>query len=177
MQEGTYDLYGEQYGGDIIQILEEGFQCLSEEMHPESLMVIPYLYTVEEVSAIAVLPVLYPGETIELPKETVPERMEGMFLGRDRDGHEIYYPWSLLPKHGFLAGMPGSGKTNTMMYLVNSMYKAGIPVLVMEPAKKEYRVLSTLEDMKGITLFSPSANSLFPIHINPFEFPEGMKPV
>ncbi len=175
LQEGTYDLYGEQYGGDIIQILEEGFQCLSEEMHPESLMVIPYLYTVEEVSAIAVLPVLYPGETIELPKETVPERMEGMFLGRDRDGHEIYYPWSLLPKHGFLAGMPGSGKTNTMMYLVNSMYKAGIPVLVMEPAKKEYRVLSTLEDMKGITLFSPSANSLFPIHINPFEFPEGMK--
>lgn len=45
----------------------------------------------------------------------------------------------------------------------------------MEPAKKEYRVLTTLEGMKEISLFSPSANSMFPLHINPFEFPRGMK--
>lgn len=175
LEEGMYELYGEQYGGNIDQILEEGFQCLSEDMQPESLMIIPYLYTVEEVSAVALLPVLYPGESIELPKETVPERMNGMLLGKDQEKNEIYYPWSLLTKHGFLAGMPGSGKTNTMMYLVSKMYNAGIPVLVMEPAKKEYRILSVLEEMKGVFLFSPSANSMFPIHINPFEFPEGMK--
>ena len=175
LQEGTYDLYGEVYGGNVSQILEGGFQCFSEEMYPESLMVIPYIYTVEEVSAFALLPVLYPGETIELAKETVPERMEGMLLGKDRNDHAIYYPWNLLSKHGFLAGMPGSGKTNTMMYLVNSIFQAGIPVLVMEPAKREYRVLATLETMKGMFLFSPSANSMFPIHINPFEFPKGMK--
>lgn len=175
VQEGTYDLYGERYGGDIEQILDEGFQCLSEEMTPKSLMTLPYLYTVDEVSAIAVLPVLYAGETIELPKETVPERMDGMLLGTDCENHSIFYPWSLLPKHAFLAGMPGSGKTNTMMYLVTNMHKAGIPVLVMEPAKKEYRILATLDEMKGTYLFSPSANSMFPIHINPFEFPKGMK--
>ena len=55
------------------------------------------------------------------------------------------------------------------------MHKAGIPVLVMEPAKKEYRILATLDEMEGTYLFSPSANSMFPIHINPFEFPRGMK--
>lgn len=175
LQEGTYDLYGERYGGDLEQILDEGFQCLSEEMKPKSLMAIPYLYTVDEASTIALLPVLYAGETIELPKETVPEKLNGMLLGVDCEKHQIFYPWSLLPKHAFLAGMPGSGKTNTMMYLVTNMHKAGIPVLVMEPAKKEYRILATLDEMKGTYLFSPSANSMFPIHINPFEFPKGMK--
>lgn len=175
VQEGTYDLYGEKYGGDVKQILEEGFQCLSEEMQPRSLMAIPYLYTADEVSAIALLPVLYEGESIELPKETVPEKMNGMLLGMDREKHPIFYPWSLLSKHAFLAGMPGSGKTNTMMYFVTNMHKAGIPVLVMEPAKKEYRILATLDEMEGTYLFSPSANSMFPIHINPFEFPRGMK--
>lgn len=175
VQEGTYDMYSERYGGNLEQILDEGFQCLSEERKPKSLMAIPYLYTVEEVSSIALLPVLYTGETIELSKETVPEKLEGMLLGVDHENHEIFYPWSLLSKHAFLAGMPGSGKTNTMMYLVTNLYKAGIPVLVMEPAKKEYRILATLEEMKGTYLFSPSANSMFPIHINPFEFPKGMK--
>ena len=34
-----------------------------------------------------------------------------------------YYSMS---KHVFLAGMPGSGKTNTMMYLISEMHKAGI---------------------------------------------------
>ena len=78
-------------------------------------MAIPYLYTVDEVSAIALLPVLYEGESIELPKETVPEKMNGMLLGMDREKHPIFYPWSLLSKHAFLSGKPGSGKTNTMM--------------------------------------------------------------
>ena len=175
LQEGAYDLYCEQYGGNIEQLLEEGFQCLSEEKSPRSLMILPYLYTVDEISTMATFPVLYAGESIELPKETVPERMDGMLLGTDREHHAIYYPWELLTKHAFLAGMPGSGKTNAMMYLVTNMHMAGIPVLVMEPAKKEYRTLATIKEMKGTYLFSPSANSMFPIHINPFEFPKGMK--
>ena len=175
VKEGTYTLYGEPFQNTIESVFTDGFQCLSDEKAPDSLCMLPHLYLAEEVSALALLPVLYEGETIELPKETVPEKMEGMLLGVDQDKHEIFYPWSLLPKHAFLAGMPGSGKTNAMMYLVTSMHHAGIPVLVLEPAKKEYRVLSTLDGMEDTYLFSPSANSMFPIHINPFEFPKGMK--
>lgn len=175
VNQGTYELYGERFDGDVEQILNEGFICLAESEVPEVLKVLPYLYTVDEVPSMAILPVLYAGECIALPKETVPEKQEGLLIGLNSEHYEFFYPWNLLTKHGFLAGMPGSGKTNAMMYLVTNIHKAGIPVLVMEPAKKEYRILATLNEMTGTYLFSPSANSVFPIHINPFEFPKGMK--
>ena len=46
--------------------------------------------------------------------------------------------------------------------------------MLWEPAKKEYRVLSTLEDMKELHFF-PICEQSVSIHINSFEFPEGMK--
>ena len=155
--------------------IEEGFVYLSSETAPDQLLYLPHLFTVEEVVPFATLPVLFPGETIELSKETVPEPEKGMLLGEDAEGHEIFIPWKNLSKHAFLAGMPGSGKTNAMMYLISNMVKEEIPVLILEPAKKEYRSLTALRGMENVALFSPCANSMFPIHINPFEFPLGMK--
>ena len=156
-------------------MISQGFVSWSDPDVDDSLASLPHLVTAEEMAPFAVLPVLYPGENLEMPKETVPPPQDGLLIGKDILGHEIFLPWRHLAKHAFLAGMPGSGKTNTMMYLVSEIYKAGIPVLVLEPAKKEYRVLTTLPGMKNISLFSPCANSMFPIHINPFEFPIGMK--
>lgn len=172
---GSHTLYGERFGRDVLAATTEGFTCWSDPESPESLAYLPHLMTLEQMVPFVVLPVLYPGEMIEMPKETVPPRQDGMLIGRDDRNHEIFFPWKKLSKHAFLAGMPGSGKTNTMMYLAAEMYQAGIPVLILEPAKKEYRVLTTLEGMKDMSLFSPCANSMFPLHINPFEFPKGMK--
>ena len=172
---GTHTLYGEMFGKTVQDAVSSGFTCWSDPQAPDPLIYLPHLMTLEELAAFAVFPVLYPGEAIEMPKETVPAAQTGMKIGTDTLGHEIFYPWKQLSKHVFLAGMPGSGKTNTMMYLISEMHKAGIPVLVLEPAKKEYRSLTVLEGMEDISLFSPCANSMFPIHINPFEFPHGMK--
>ena len=175
ISEGSHLLISNPFGGSVNDGISQGFVSWSDPDVDDSLASLPHLVTAEEMAPFAVLPVLYPGENLEMPKETVPPPQDGLLIGKDILGHEIFLPWRHLAKHAFLAGMPGSGKTNTMMYLVSEIYKAGIPVLVLEPAKKEYRVLTTLQGMKNISLFSPCANSMFPIHINPFEFPIGMK--
>ena len=175
ISEGSHLLITNLFNGSIYDGLSQGFVSWSDPNVDDNMAFLPHLLTAEEMAPFAVFPVLYPGENLEMPKETVPPPQDGLLIGKDILGHEIFLPWKHLTKHAFLAGMPGSGKTNTIMYLVSEIYKAGIPVLVLEPAKKEYRVLTTLPEMKEISLFSPCANSMFPIHINPFEFPIGMK--
>ena len=104
-----------------------------------------------------------------------PPQQNGLFLGKNLEGHEVYFPLKNLSKHAFLAGVPGSGKTNSMMHLIATMHKKyQIPVLVLEPAKHEYRAMTGVDGMEDIELFSPGASTRFPLHINPFEFPRGM---
>lgn len=143
-------------------------------------------FTAEEISSFIRLPVLYDGENIELPKETAAiQENEGIILGKDKNDYNVVIPQELLPKHMFVCGVPGSGKTNTMLHLANSLWnyeevdengkkhKLNIPFLVLEPAKKEYREL-VLFDIPELLIFSPSACTNFPIKINPFEFPKGL---
>lgn len=81
-----------------------------------------------------------------------------------------------LSKHcaTFVCGVPGAGKTNTMLGLCYNLWKQyRIPFLVLEPAKKEYRALAQT-DIEDLIVFSPSAGSKFPLAINPFQFPKGM---
>lgn len=142
-------------------------------------------FTVEEIAAFTRLPVLYDGENIEIPKETAAIQEEnGILLGKDQNNYPVIIPPEMLPKHMFVCGVPGSGKTNTMLHLANSLWnhkiekdgiqqKLHIPFLVLEPAKREYRELS-LFDIPELLIFSPSACTNFPIKINPFEFPKGL---
>ena len=99
-------------------------------------------------------PVLYPGETIEIPKESAPiYENDGLYLGKDNSGYDVYFPLNLLPKHALIAGVPGSGKTYSMLHLSSQLAgtKNQIPILVIEPAKKEYRALAYNEDLPEIT--------------------------
>ena len=142
-------------------------------------------FTAEEIAPFTRLPVLYDGENIELPKETAAiQESEGIILGKDKNNYDVVIPQKLLPKHMFVCGVPGSGKTNTMLHLANSLWnyeveengkksKLYIPFLVLEPAKREYRELA-LFDIPELLIFSPSACTNFPIKINPFEFPKGL---
>ena len=175
LDEGEYTLSANR-GCAFSQIRRESMQDFSMEDAPNNLRYLPQLFLLDEMAAFAVLPALYPGETIEVAKETLPDlTAKGLVLGEDPDHHRIEFPLSNLSKHAFLAGVPGSGKTNSMMHLIHEMHaRHGIPVLILEPAKHEYRVMTTLPDMQDLELFSPSAFTRFPLHINPFEFPRGM---
>lgn len=148
------------------------------------------LYTLEELRPMFSFPILYPGENIERNKETDPVPFDNvvtidstgtthevMSLGASTMGYDVTFPLELFKKHAFIAGVPGAGKTNTMLYLVTTLWRdtrQHIPFLVLEPAKQEYRALTQIEGMEDLLVFSPGADTYFPLHINPFEFPEGL---
>ncbi len=159
--------------------------CYSKDA-PRSMKNWATTFTTEEIAMFVRLPVLYDGENIELPKETSPiHENEGIIIGRDKNNYEVKILPELFPKHMFVCGVPGSGKTNTMLHIANSLWnhkiikkdgtfdKLHIPFLVLEPAKKEYRELA-LFDIPELLIFSPSASTDFPIKINPFEFARGL---
>lgn len=140
------------------------------------------LYTLEEVRPMFSLPILYPGESIECLKETDPKPFqekegEAVSLGISSLGYDVDFPIKLFKKHAFIAGVPGAGKTNTMLHLVTSLWRDSqekIPFLVLEPAKQEYRALANIHGMEELRIFSPGADTYFPLHINPFQFPVGL---
>ena len=56
-----------------------------------------------------------------------------------------------LQKHTIVCGVTGGGKTNTCFYLLGQLWRYGIPFMVCEPAKSEYRhMLLQSEQFKGI---------------------------
>lgn len=133
-------------------------------------------YSLDDAVPFFRFPVLYDGETIELPKETAPSQVQGgLFIGRDTNGYPVNFPLKDLPRHAFFTGMPGAGKTNTMLHLVTELRKKNVPFLALEPAKKEYRTLLGSESMKDVYLFSPHLQSRFPLYMNPMEFPRGVR--
>jgi len=149
------------------------------------------LYTLEEIRPMFSFPILYPGEAIECQKETDPtpfskelsidkdtgEIHEVISLGVSSMGYDVTFPVKLFKKHAFIAGVPGSGKTNTMLYLVTTLWRntqQHVPFLVLEPAKQEYRALAMIDGMEDLCVFSPGADTYFPLHINPFQFPVGL---
>ena len=150
--------------------------CLDET--PRGMKLWNGLFLLKEMVPFVMLPVLYPGETIELPKESAPiYEKNGLYLGKDNNGYSVYCPLDLLNKHALLAGVPGSGKTYSMLHIASQIGSSpnDIPFLVLEPAKKEYRALARNERITDMLVFSPGATGSFPLRINPFEFPIGLK--
>lgn len=161
----------------IVKKGKQGLIVCREDTVNINLNYLPVLFSLEEIAPFFRLPALYDGEVIQLAKETAPIEVEkegSLYLGKDNNGYDVYFPLKLLPKHAFVSGVPGSGKTNTMHHITSSLWKDHrIPFLVLEPAKQEYRALANDPDMKDMYLFSPNADMSFPLHINPFEMPKG----
>lgn len=173
LSEGSYDVAVESGMFNVNEIINKNLRLLCNTKAPEELRFWPTLFFLKELVPFTVLPTLYSGESIEMPKETAPSYDDsGLYLGKDTDDYNVYFPLKNLPKHAFLAGVPGSGKTNSMLHLVTTLYsKFDIPFLILEPAKQEYRALVNKPEMRGTTVFSPSSGTKFLLHINPFQFP------
>ncbi len=78
-----------------------------------------------------------------------------------------------LTQHGLIGGVPGSGKTNTVLYLLNTLWQEHhIPWLVLEPAKTEYRALQALNP--DLWVFTLGEERVAPFRFNPFELPPGI---
>lgn len=173
LSEGSYDVVDETGMFNVNEIINKNLRLLCNTRAPKELRFWPTLFFLKELVPFTTLPTLYSGESIEMPKETAPSYDDsGLYLGKDTDDYNVYFPLKNLPKHAFLAGVPGSGKTNSMLHLVTTLYsKFDIPFLILEPAKQEYRALVNKPEMRGTTVFSPSSGTKFLLHINPFQFP------
>lgn len=158
------------------------------------------LYTADELAAFFALPFLNRNERLSIRKETDPLLLDGnsnvvelgyIFDDTDYETNTLMVniPVKNFCKHGYICGVPGSGKTYTMKHLIHSLNRKKVPFLVFEPAKREYRELYMIDESRkktqygsfneedrtdNIILFSLHANTLFPFHINPLEIPAGV---
>jgi len=83
-------------------------------------------------------------------------------------------PYNELSRHALVCGVTGSGKTHTIKFILEQCNQKGIPFMVIEPAKIEYRNMRELNKIKNLKIYSLGDPKSLPIRINPFAFPEGI---
>lgn len=74
------------------------------------------------------------------PKETMLKLGE-MIDHNVKSDVPVWLDLKKLNRHLFVTGLTGSGKSNTIRAILVELAKQGIPFMVIEPAKKEYRAL------------------------------------
>ena len=94
------------------------------------------------------------------------------------DGSQSRAPYAVtlpsLSRHAFVAGVTGSGKTNTIFHLLEQLPTSGVPFLVIEPSKTEYRsLLDTAGIGEQLHVFTVGDEQVSPLRLNPFEFAAG----
>lgn len=108
-----------------------------------------------------------------------------MLYGGTETNMPYHLPIDILAKHTLLSGINGTGKTNTVQAVLNSISDSQrhIPFLVIEPAKTEYvdwAIEYNKSHADSINIFVPGCKSYrnrktgemvrFPeLHLNPFE--------
>jgi hypothetical protein len=151
-----------------------------EEIFGEFLIELPHLYTLDEASAVAGLPVAneegLPGFVTRLiapfsePSGTgafstaLPPPEDRIRIGIASGNNIFASPlgsstvngdWHTIApsdftKHAFVVGSTGSGKTVTTLFLVRELIRLKIPFLIIEPVKTEY--YDQLKHIHGLSL-------------------------
>ncbi|RXG07594.1 ATP-binding protein [Bacillus cereus] len=96
-------------------------------------------------------------------------KLGSLFQRNQITNKEVYIPYANIRQHCLISGITGSGKTNTIMSLLQN---SPVPFLIIEPSKQEYRHLKSL--IPNIKVFTPGNEQLSPIRLNPFYFPNGI---
>ncbi len=79
-----------------------------------------------------------------------------------------------LTKHTFITGSTGSGKSNTIYKLLESLKKEKVSFLIVEPTKGEYK--DVLGSMGDVVVYgtNPKLDNMELLRINPFRFPKSV---
>ncbi len=129
---------------------------------------------------------------IQLPREEVPGYAIHDFVTFDTDfmppinkttialghiqqhSHDIQDTFNItiddLAKHAVVVGVTGSGKTTTVMNLLDRLVNANVPFLIIEPAKTEYRAMRrALANRQKLRIYTLGDDTTAPFRLNPFE--------
>lgn len=100
-----------------------------------------------------------------------------MSLGNEYSDNHVFLDCDSLTKHTFITGTTGSGKSNTMYLLLQDLFQKGKKILVIEPAKGEYKNVfggltykSDNGEEKQVKVYGSNPNFTHLLRINPFEF-------
>lgn len=148
----------------------------------------PFYATTPLVAAIAKPPALeVPGVHFRLRPEfdVTPETATGgedsaegvgLRLGHVLDRNRIIagdllLPYSSVNRHTFVCGATGAGKSQTIRGLLQTCTARGLPWLVIEPAKAEYRLMATrlANTSHTVVVIRPGEVDALPAGINPLE--------
>ena len=102
---------------------------------------------------------------VDLPDVASDPLQLGMVIDRGRryPNNHVNLSKKDLNKHVFVTGVTGAGKTTTCL---NLLLESGLPFLVIEPAKTEYRELASTLD--GVDYYRPNGDDHQSLRINPF---------
>ena len=115
----------------------------------------------------------FPKEVIsyDCEKKIRPLRLGNIFSMGSTTKTPIDLDVDSFSMHTFVTGSTGSGKSNTIYEMLNQIHSVyGIPFLVVEPAKGEYK--NVFGHFSDVVVYgtNPSKNNL--LVINPFSFPK-----
>lgn len=77
-----------------------------------------------------------------------------------------------LSGHVFVSGSTGAGKSNTLYEMLNQVSASGVPFMVIEPAKGEYKHVFGHRNDVSVLGTNPEHSDL--LRISPFRFPDGI---
>lgn len=109
--------------------------------------------------------------------ELLSSQLSGSNIRGLRLGESVYYskyvalPFEQLLLHTAVMGRSGAGKTTLLKRMVASLHAHGIPVLILEPVKREYRDM--IYGMSNSRIYTVE-NPVTPLLINPFFVPKGI---
>ncbi len=153
----------------------------------EALYRLPYIITADEASEFFRLPIgsehidagLVVNESEKISKTYTDNIINSgdITVGKLKSSSNddtIGFALKDLAKHMLVVGTPGSGKTTFSVSLLDRLWKKhGIPFLVIEPAKNEYRAL--VQSIPELQVFTPGKNFISPFIYNPFIPPHNVK--
>ncbi|WP_433213865.1 ATP-binding protein [Dactylosporangium sp. CS-047395] len=115
--------------------------------------------------------------TPEMPAPTSPRpgsAAVGVRLGQvldhdGRPGEDLHIGTASLNRHTFVSGATGAGKSQTVRHLLEETTRVGVPWLVVEPAKAEYRQMADRIGGERVIVIRPGDRDAPPAGFNPLE--------
>lgn len=105
-----------------------------------------------------------------LPEQLLRGERQSIYLGHSIfSSQRLYIPFEQLLLHTAVMGKSGVGKTTLLKQMISQLQNRSIPVLILEPIKREYRdLVAEMKDNRIFTVERP----VVPLLINPFYVPK-----